>query len=165
MQAQRKQQGILGRTALRLFASFAVGCLGGTAVPPAKNLFAVILCAVLCFALLSFFCRGGKNRMLCPAVLLGALFFYGAISLGGEFSTPLYALYTALLGTEQKPPEKEYLDAVAPLVKKEVARVNAMFPSYKAMTRIVLRTENFVRTTTQKIKRKEAENYREEYIV
>lgn len=70
-----------------------------------------------------------------------------------------------LLGTEQKPPEKEYLDAVAPLVKKEVARVNAMFPSYKAMTRIVLRTENFVRTTTQKIKRKEAENYREEYIV
>lgn len=98
MQAQRKQQGILGRTALRLFASFAVGCLGGTAVPPAKNLFAVILCAVLCFALLSFFCRGGKNRMLCPAVLLGALFFYGAISLGGEFSTPLYALYTALLG-------------------------------------------------------------------
>ena len=90
MQAQRKQQGILGRTALRLFASFAVGCLGGTAVPPAKNLFAVILCAVLCFALLSFFCRGGKNRMLCPAVLLGAL--------GGEFSAPLYALYTALLG-------------------------------------------------------------------
>ena len=33
-----------------------------------------------------------------PAVLLGALFFYGAISLGGEFSAPLYALYTALLG-------------------------------------------------------------------
>ena len=96
MQTQTRQD-CFRRTVMRIFAAFAVGCLGGTAFPASQNLFAVLLCAAFCFAVLSVLCRGGRNRVLCPVVLLAALFLYGAISLGGDFSAALYVLYTALL--------------------------------------------------------------------
>lgn len=70
-----------------------------------------------------------------------------------------------ILGTLADEHGEAYRKAIGPLLHKEVERVNALFPAYKSIGRIVLREDDFVRTTTQKIKRNEPENFREEYVI
>ena len=44
-------------------------------------------------------------------------------------------------------------DAIQKLIKRAIAEMNVQLPSYKRVKRFIVRSEEFVKTTTQKIKR------------
>lgn len=59
------------------------------------------------------------------------------------------------------PESPEYREELRRLIADEVTAVNKKFPSYKAIRNILIRREDFVKTTTKKIKRADPRNYTE----
>ena len=106
------------------------------------------------------------EHFLCQSDLIAQSLVYEGKD--GVITAALYPNEEAvkqILGTLADEHGEAYRKAIGPLLHKEVERVNALFPAYKSIGRIVLREDDFVRTTTQKIKRNEPENFIEEYVI
>ncbi len=97
----------------------------------------------------------GKSPYVAESLVYGAEGEDGTVTITAVIYPDREAVSKAL---DLTPDDAAYAELEKALLKDEVAAVNRQFPQYKRIMKIRVRTEEFVKTTTKKIKRNDPEN-------